>query len=72
MINIEKIKKQSDDLIVCINNYESAIQLHEIFSLSPTSIKKEIDGANDIINRCEQTLIGQLKLMNIQNYELLK
>jgi len=69
MLDIEKYQKQAQKLQACINNVNSAIGHKKDLLNSINSTIDDLSESDEAIERCEQTLIGQLKLMNIQNKE---
>lgn len=72
MINIDQIERQAQSLQACINNYKAACgYLREVEN---NRLSKVIDhvNAHNLVTKTEKTIIGQLKLINIQNQDLLK
>lgn len=72
MIDLEIIQSQIYMLQRCVDNCKSANEMVEIHSLSPLSTVKENIDAENLLHKTQQTLIGQLRLMNYQNEKLLK
>ena len=73
-MDIQDIQKQVTSLQRCIDNYTTAKFILDTIDKHPNCVKHD-ERHNDAaqqLNRCEQTIIGQLKLNQIKNIELLK
>lgn len=73
-MDIQKHQKQIDALQDCINNIKKAndVVINAEFDSMHSVDKKHLNESKLQLERCAQTLIGQLKLMAIQNREELE
>lgn len=72
MINIEKIEKQAQDLQACINNYKSAKTWNDEVWSRTIIDHEEAHESNCILDKCENTLKTQLRIMADDNREEIK
>lgn len=78
MIDLEIIQGQINSLQRCVDNCNSAkksIQhLESIYNnyYDMNSYSDDMKEANDQLSKCEQTILGQLKVNYIQNQDLIK
>lgn len=75
MLDIEKFIKQAERFNDCVKNIQAAklnLERQSKRHYSNEEDDSDIVYARDMITSAEETLVGQLKLMNIQNEEELK
>lgn len=72
MLDIEKFIKQAERFSDCVKNIRAAHMRLQKLEMSPFSIRKDVIEVQKQLDRCSETLIGQIRIMNIQNQEELK